>query len=118
MRACVFHEAGRPLTVEEIPDPTPGELEVVVKVGRCGICGTDLHLTQADAGPFGAKAGTVLGHEYSGEVVALGRGVSMLKVGDPVAVMPFIGCGRCRACLSGAPSQCPSSRGSGMGGAP
>jgi len=118
MRACVFHEPGRPLTVEEIPDPTPGELEVVVKVGRCGICGTDLHLTQADAGPYGAKAGAVLGHEFSGEVTALGRGVSSLKVGDTVAVMPFIGCGRCRACLSGVPSECPKSRANGMGGAP
>jgi len=118
MRACVFHGPGRPLTVEEIPDPTPGELEVVVKVGRCGVCGTDLHLTQADAGPYGAKPGTVLGHEFSGEIVALGREVSALKVGDAVAVMPFIGCGRCRACLSGVPSQCPRARASGMGGAP
>ena len=118
MRACVFHEPGRPLTVETIPDPAPGELEVVVKVGRCGICGTDLHLTQADAGKLGMRPGTVLGHEFSGEVVALGAGVASLKVGDAVAVMPFVGCGRCLAGLSGEPSQCPQARGNGLGGAP
>lgn len=116
MRACVFHAPGRPLTVEVIADPTPGDLEVVVKVGRCGICGTDLHTTQADAGPYMSKPGTVLGHEFSGEVAALGRQVTMLKLGDAVAVLPWIGCGGCRACLSGAPSQCPRAKGNGMGG--
>ena len=116
MRACVFHAPGRPLTVEMVPDPTPGDLEVVIKVGRCGICGTDLHTTQDDAGVFATKPGTILGHEFAGEVAAIGPEVTLLKVGDMVSVLPWTGCGRCGSCLSGVPSQCRKARGNGIGG--
>ena len=117
MRAAVFHGPGRPLVVEAIPDPTPGPQEVVVKVARCGICGTDLHMTETHDGPFAMPVGAVPGHEFSGEVVALGSEVTGLAIGDHVAAMPFLSCGHCRACLSGIPSQCPKSRGLGMGAA-
>ena len=84
MRAAVFRSPGEPLRVEQLADPTPGAREVVIRVGRCGICATDLHLTEAEnpaADPphpilramkqrFGP--GSVLGHEYAGEVVAVG----------------------------------------------
>ena len=72
MRAVTFQELHKPLVFETLPDPTPGDGQVVVKVGRCGICGSDLHMTEDAA--YGCKRGDVLGHEFAGEVVALGKG--------------------------------------------
>lgn len=104
MRAAVMQGLHKPLKVEAIPDPTPGEGEVVVKVGRCGICGSDLHMTEDAA--FGVGAGDVLGHEFSGEVVALGRGAEGLRVGDRVSVIPLKSCGQCAACKAGEIAWC------------
>lgn len=106
MRAAVFKQAGTPLQIENVPDPTPGPRQVVLKVARCGICGTDLHSTQADQ--QSVPAGAVLGHEFTGEVVALGKGVDCVRVGDRIAAMPLLGCGQCRSCLAGEPGFCPS----------
>jgi (R,R)-butanediol dehydrogenase/meso-butanediol dehydrogenase/diacetyl reductase len=99
MRAVVMQGLHRPLALETLPDPTPEAGEVVVKVGRCGICGSDLHMTE-DAS-YGMGAGSVLGHEFSGEVVALGKGVEGLAKGDLVAVSPLKSCGHCPACVAG-----------------
>lgn len=104
MRAAVFQGLGRKLCVETLPDPTPGVGKVVVRVGRCGICGSDLHM--AEDPMFGLQPGAVLGHEFAGEIVALGRGVDGLKIGDRVAVPPVAGCGHCPACLRGEPAWC------------
>lgn len=104
MRAAVFQGLGRPLVVETLPDPTPGEGQVVLKVGRCGICGSDLHMTEDPM--FGVPLGAVLGHEMAGEVAAVGRGVERLRVGDLVSVMPVRGCGHCASCLAGEPAWC------------
>jgi 2-desacetyl-2-hydroxyethyl bacteriochlorophyllide A dehydrogenase len=71
------------VTVETVPDPSPGPREVVVAVAACGICGTDLHIAQ---GEFAPTLPVVPGHEFAGEVVALGSGVTELRVGDQVAV--------------------------------
>jgi threonine dehydrogenase-like Zn-dependent dehydrogenase len=109
MRAVVFKGAGTPMAVEQLPDPDPGEGEAVIKVGRCGICGTDLHMTSGHGSDF--PVGTVLGHEFAGEVVAVGRGVDTLRVGDRVTAMPARGCGRCVACLSGYPLACAQMQG-------
>ena len=108
MKAAVFQGVGRPLVIEERPDPAPGPGEVVIKVGRAGICGSDLHMT-ADAGTT-FQPGTIIGHELAGEVVALGAGVTRLRVGDHVAPMPFVGCGRCAACEDGRPHHCAQTR--------
>lgn len=99
MKAPVFKGVGIPLSVEDVPDPVPGAGEVVLKVGRCGICGTDLHKTSSHVNPF--KPGTVIGHEFAGEVVAIGAGVDVLEIGDKVAVLPLASCGRCTACQAG-----------------
>jgi (R,R)-butanediol dehydrogenase/meso-butanediol dehydrogenase/diacetyl reductase len=99
MRAAVMQGLHKPLAIETLPDPTPGEGELVVKVGRCGICGSDLHMTE-DAG-YGMKAGDVLGHEFAGEVVALGKGVEGIRTGDLVSVIPLASCGQCAACKAG-----------------
>jgi len=104
MRAAVFRECGKPLQIETLPDPTPGEGEVVLKVGRCGVCGSDLHVT---GNPHRlAPAGKVLGHEWAGEIVATGRGVSRVRPGDIVAVLPLSSCGACASCLAGEPAWC------------
>jgi (R,R)-butanediol dehydrogenase/meso-butanediol dehydrogenase/diacetyl reductase len=104
MKAAVFHGIGQKLCIEVVPDPTPGPGEVVVKVGRCGICGSDLHMTEDPM--FGVPTGAVLGHEFAGEIAAVGKGVEGLKVGDRVSVPPVKGCGQCAACLRGEPAWC------------
>ena len=108
MKAAVFKKLKSPLIVETIADPTPGEGEVVVEVCRCGICGSDLHITEDPI--FGAQSGTVLGHEYSGRVMAVGKGIARTKVGDHVAVFPVHGCGKCATCLAGIPAWCSQMR--------
>ena len=104
MKAAVFHALDRPLVVETVADPTPGPDELVIKVGRCGICGSDLHMTREPL--FGLQPGAVLGHEFSGEIVEVGKNVNSLKAGDRVAVAPLRGCGSCASCLAGEPSWC------------
>jgi (R,R)-butanediol dehydrogenase/meso-butanediol dehydrogenase/diacetyl reductase len=104
MRAVVMQGLHQPLKVETLPDPTPQAGEVVVRVGRCGICGSDLHMTEDAA--YGRVAGDVLGHEFAGEVVALGRGVEGIATGDLVSVIPLASCGQCATCLAGEPAWC------------
>lgn len=108
MKAAVFRGPGLGLAIEERPDPTPEEGEVVIRVCRVGVCGSDLHAT---AGPNPqALPGSILGHEFCGEVVSLGAGVSRLAIGDRIAPMPFVGCGACPACFAGRPHHCPRVR--------
>lgn len=109
MRAAVFKAAGRPLVVEELPDPEPGPGEAVISCGRCGICGSDIHMTSGHSLDY--PTGTILGHEYAGTVVALGAGVSRLRIGDRVTAIPAAGCGRCEACVAGYPLACSEMRG-------
>lgn len=100
MRAALFD--GTSLTVADVPDPTPGAGQLLLATRRAGICGTDLH-----AGEFGIPAGTILGHELCGEVVGVGRGCdARWRVGQLVAAMPVVGCGRCGPCLTGDPVRC------------
>lgn len=108
MKAAVFEALGQPLSVQDVSDPTPAKDEVVVEVARCGICGSDLHMTEDPI--FGVPSGTVLGHEYAGEIVATGPRVERLKVGDLVTVSPVRGCGYCTSCLAGQQAWCPERR--------
>ena len=104
MKAAVFHELHKPLVVEDVGDPRPSGAEVLVRVGRCGICGSDLHMTEEPA--FGIKPGVILGHEFAGEIIELGKDTERFKVGDLVAVAPLRGCGHCPSCLAGEPAWC------------
>ncbi|HZU65068.1 MAG TPA: alcohol dehydrogenase catalytic domain-containing protein [Novosphingobium sp.] len=113
MRAAVFKGAGQPWAIESLPDPQPGAGEVVIKVCRCGLCGTDLHMTSGSGWDFPAE--TVPGHEYAGEVVALGAGVEHLAIGDRITALPAKGCGQCAACRAGQVMLCPQMQGY-MGG--
>lgn len=109
MKAAVFEGPGRPLAVATIDDPTPAPGEAVIRVTRCGVCGTDLHMTSGHGND--APTDSVIGHEYCGEVVALGQGVDRLRVGQFVTAMPVAGCGRCSACLVGYPMACAQMKG-------
>jgi threonine dehydrogenase-like Zn-dependent dehydrogenase len=115
VKAAIFRAVGEPLSIETLPDPAPGEGEVVVRVGRCGVCGTDLHATSGHG--YTMKSGAQLGHEFAGEVVAIGKGVQNLKLGDNVAALPVVGCGRCEYCLTGIDVLCPQFRSYGAGAA-
>lgn len=113
MRAAVFNRPGVPLEIQTVPDPDPLPDEAVLQVRSCGICGTDLHLTALTEGGLPGKC--VLGHEFSGEVVALGRDTTGLRIGDRVAALPIFSCGTCAACLSGYPIGCRSASLAGLG---
>ena len=104
MRAAVIDRPGA-VRVAEVPDPTPAPGEVVVRVGACGICGTDLHIADGEFPP--TPYPIVPGHEFAGEVVALGTGVATgTRVGDRVAVDPSLFCGHCGPCRAGRGNLC------------
>src|SRR3984885_13409995 len=112
MRAWVVHEPGPvatgPLRLIDRPVPEPGQGQLLIKVLRCGVCRTDLHLTEGDLPP---KAPDVTpGHEVVGEVVATGPGVSRFGVGGGVGAAWLAGTdGSCRYCRSGRENLCPNS---------
>jgi len=91
-RAVIWRDIND-VAVETRPTPEPGEKEVLVRVLVSGLCATDLHIARGEYPA--AKPRVVLGHEYAGEVVAVGDGVKGLSVGDLVAVDPNIPCLQC-----------------------
>jgi (R,R)-butanediol dehydrogenase/meso-butanediol dehydrogenase/diacetyl reductase len=110
MKACVFKAPGAPLEVIQLPDPTAGPGEVVVRVRNCGICGSDLHAAQWGVLP----AGTVMGHEFSAVIDQLGSGVSGFEPGESVMVVPMINCGECEFCRTGQALVCTKQTGIGF----
>ena len=102
MKAVVITAPGQ-VEVTTVPDPTPGPREVVVEVAGCGICGTDLHILQ---GEFAPTLPVVPGHEFAGEVVAVGGAVTEPRVGDEVAVDPSLYCGECYYCRRARGNMC------------
>lgn len=111
MKAAIYPGNGQPVVIEDRPDPTPGEDGLVIKVHRCGICGTDLSMTKGEMWDYGA--GATLGHEYAGEIVAVGKnaGGGIWKVGDKIAVLPSGTCGKCEGCAGGNPILCRNAQG-------
>ncbi|MFZ4663741.1 MAG: 2,3-butanediol dehydrogenase [Caldilineaceae bacterium] len=107
MQAALWY-ARNDIRIETVPAPTaPGPGEVIIKVGACGICGTDLE--EYRAGPLfipvnepnpltGSKAPLILGHEFAGEVMEVGKGVTTFKVGDHLAPDVLLYCGECFWC--------------------
>jgi threonine dehydrogenase-like Zn-dependent dehydrogenase len=87
----------------ELPVPRPKQGEMLVRVGACGICGSDLHIYDWELGAerLVSRLPLVIGHEPAGEVVEVGAGVKGFKVGDRVALDPFGQCGQCGPCLAG-----------------
>jgi len=114
MKALV-KEAKGPNNIKliEVPVPSPKENEVLIRVKAAGICGTDLHIKK-DAFPYYPPV--ILGHEFSGEIVALGKNVKQWKVGERVVAEPHTqACGVCRLCRSGYSHLCPHKRSPGWG---
>jgi threonine dehydrogenase-like Zn-dependent dehydrogenase len=110
MRAFLLHGA-EDLRLAEVPCPEPGPGEVLVRVQRAGICGSDLHYySHGRCGNFVPTRPFILGHEFSGEVAALGEGVTGLEEGSRVAVDPSQPCGKCMLCRAGRYNLCPHMR--------
>ncbi len=100
MRAAVFKEMGKPLLIETVPDPVCGPHDVILKVKNCGICGSDLHMTEPTS-TMPLVLGSVMGHEFAGEVMEVGKSVTPLwKSGDRVAGFPVICCGDHTPCVN------------------
>ncbi len=96
MKAAIYPGEGKPIRIDTLPDPRPGPNEVLIRVHRCGICGTDLSMTRGGQWDYGQ--GVQFGHEYAGEIIDLGSKVSNFKVGDNIAVLPSVACGECPSC--------------------
>ncbi len=109
MKAAVLREIGKPITIEEVPTPSPGAGEVLIRTEACGVCHSDLHLADGDwdlLRPI-TKVPLILGHEVAGKVAAVGEGVTQLRTGDRVGV-PWIywTCGECEFCREGRETLC------------
>jgi propanol-preferring alcohol dehydrogenase len=108
MRAMVLRGPNTPFEKVTLPDPTPGPGEAVARVITCG---AGLTIQHVKAGRRKVTFPRIIGHEITGEIVALGAGVSALKVGDPVTAYFYLNCGHCRHCLSQREPLCPHSGG-------
>jgi len=107
MQAAVVEAFGKPLVLKEMPIPTPGAGQILVKTEACGVCHTDVHAADGDW-PLKPSPPFVPGHEAIGRVVALGAGVTNVKEGDRVGV-PWLysACGHCEYCLTAWEPICP-----------
>ncbi|MBC8241689.1 MAG: alcohol dehydrogenase catalytic domain-containing protein [Alphaproteobacteria bacterium] len=119
MRAAVFEAPGQPLVIAQVEAPRPTPTDLLVKVKSCGICGTDLHLsavTDRSGGMAPLSGGTVMGHEFCGEVVEVGsQAPGGWHEGDRICALPYIACGHCLDCLAGRGHRCARAQFNGMG---
>jgi threonine 3-dehydrogenase len=115
MKALVKAKAQPGLWLEDVPVPEPGINDVLIRVLRTGICGTDVHIWNWDE--WAAKTipvGLVVGHEFVGEIVAIGSNVIDFHPGDIVSGEGHVVCGRCRHCMAGLRHLCPHTQGVGV----
>jgi (R,R)-butanediol dehydrogenase/meso-butanediol dehydrogenase/diacetyl reductase len=103
MRAAVFH-GPRDVRVMDVPDPVAGPGEVVVKVERAGICGSDVNRFRYGSHPWPPPF--IMGHEFCGTIADRGPGVREWDVGAAVVVQPTLSCGTCFYCRDGHPNRC------------
>lgn len=102
MHAIVKQQRAPGLTVTTVPKPSPGPGEVLIAVRHAGVCGTDLHIADWDAwAQSRLKPPLVVGHEFAGEIVALGDGIDELRPGQMVTAEGHIVCGHCLQCRTG-----------------
>ena len=108
MRAMVLDEPGGPLRPADVPEPAPGDTQVLISVSVCGLCRTDLHVVDGDLTE--PKLPLIPGHQIVGRVIEVGSKVTGYKPGDRVGV-PWLGgsCGTCRYCLAGQENLCDAS---------
>jgi len=113
MKAAVVRRLGAPLSIEEVPVPTPGPGEVLVKIMATGVCHTDLHAADGDW-PVKPSPPFIPGHEGAGIVAAIGPGVTRLKEGDAVGIAWLHdACGGCEHCVTGWETLCETQHDSG-----
>lgn len=111
MKAILFPDPEQ-VALETVPDPEPAHGEVIVKIAQSGICGTDVHIYHNE---YMSDFPLIPGHEFSGEVVALGKGVEMdIKIGDRVAVDPNLYCMHCDFCRNEQANHCLNWQGVGV----
>lgn len=103
MRAAVIEGPGK-IDIQLVDDPAPGPREALVQIDACGICGTDIHILDGES-PL-ARYPLIPGHEFSGEVLAVGGDVEDLQIDDLVAVDPNLYCGECSFCQAGRDNLC------------
>lgn len=115
MKALVKSKAGKGLWMEQVPVPQPGPNDVLIKVRKSAICGTDLHIYKWDDWAQATiKTPMTIGHEYVGDVAELGSAVKSFKIGERVSGEGHIACGVCRNCLRGRKHICENTVGIGV----
>jgi threonine 3-dehydrogenase len=115
MKALVKSKAEEGLWLEDVPEPKCGINDVLIRIKRTGICGTDVHIWNWDDWAKSTiKVPTILGHELAGEIVEVGSNVNDFHVGDIVSVEGHLVCGRCRNCLAGRRFKCANTLGYGV----
>ncbi len=115
MKAIVKSKAEPGLWIEDVPEPEMSINDVMIRVKKGGICGTDLHIYNWDAWAQSTiKVPTTIGHEFVGEIVEVGSNVNDFKVGDIVSAEGHLVCGRCRNCMAGRRALCANTRGIGV----
>ena len=115
MIALVKAKSEPGLWLQEVPDPAVGPMDVLIQVRKTSICGTDVHIWKWDAwAQRTIPVPMVVGHEFCGDVVAVGSGVTDVRVGERVSAEGHIVCGRCRNCLAGRRHLCPHTLGVGV----
>ncbi len=115
MKALVKWQSGPGLRIEDVPTPEVGINDVLIKVERTGICGTDVHIYKWDAWARNTiPVPMVVGHEFVGEIVEVGSNVSDFRPGEIVSGEGHVVCGRCRNCLAGRRHLCADTRGIGV----
>jgi alcohol dehydrogenase len=108
MKAAVFHGVEEPLQVEDVPEPTADEDQIIVETEACGICRSDWHAWKGDWSWIGVMPtdGLIFGHEPAGEVVEVGENVHRFSEGDKVTVPFNLSDGHCRMCRQGRGNIC------------
>jgi threonine 3-dehydrogenase len=115
MKALVKKAAETGLWMEDVPMPAMDDNDILVKVRKTAICGTDIHIYKWDAwSQRTIKTPMIIGHEFVGEIVDMGRAVSGYKIGERISAEGHIVCGVCRACRAGKRHLCPNTRGVGV----
>src|SRR5437868_6907337 len=102
MKAVMKAAAAPGLELRTVADPTPNEGEIILQVGATSLCGTDSHIYNWDSwAQERIRPPRILGHEMYGEIVAVGAGVTTVRVGDRVAAESHVTCGKCFQCRTG-----------------
>lgn len=104
MTAAVFQKPGV-MTLQQVPRPEIGADELLLEVGACAVCGTDIRIFKGEK-TKGVRTPSILGHEIAGRIAAVGSKVAGIEVGERIAIAPVLPCGKCYYCLNGKENAC------------